>query len=325
MKNNEVLLKEIKQLKAQLADLRVEYEDVKSLLADENQKRKFYQLVSDFAFGWEIWFSPDGDIKYCSPSCYDLTGYTSNQIIAAESISQLLVYEPDVNKFNVFLKSTLGQTLVNKMLEFRILTRTKQLLWCSMAARGVYNAQGRYMGIRASVQNITRLKNAMGSIRELKAESEFKQKTQERLEQKISLKDRELVTFLLQLSQKNEILQKLYNILTSVKGAKTNEDQIKKMLDLIENQRKIEYDWGMLENQIDKLRPGFWERLLIKHPKLTQSDRKLCAYLLLGLSSKQISGLIGITAKSVEIARVRLRKKIRIQSSVRLVAYLENV
>ena len=47
---------------------------------EERKKRQFYQLVADFTFGWEIWLEPGGKIKYCSPSCYDLTGFTSNQI-----------------------------------------------------------------------------------------------------------------------------------------------------------------------------------------------------------------------------------------------------
>ena len=55
---------------------------------------------------------------------------------------------------------------------------------------------------------------------------------------------------------------------------------------------------------------------------LSVKDKKLCAYLRLGLSSKEISGLLNITPKSVEIARVRLRKKLRLIRKIRLVNYL---
>ena len=44
------------------------------------------------------------------------------------------------------------------------------------------------------------------------------------------------------------------------------------------------------------------------HPSLTKNDLKLCAYLRLNLSSKEIAPLLNISVHSVEIKRYRLRK-----------------
>jgi DNA-binding CsgD family transcriptional regulator len=52
---------------------------------------------------------------------------------------------------------------------------------------------------------------------------------------------------------------------------------------------------------------------LAKFPDLHKNERKLCAYLRLGLSSKEIASLLNISLRSVETFRYRLRKKLGLQ------------
>lgn len=317
----------IRELETQLSELKFELKETKSLLTDENEKQKFYQLIADFTFGWELWFDPSGTIKYCSPSCFDLTGFTSNQIIASGSISELLVYQTDREKYAEFLSQSLDQMLVNQSLEFRILTRTKQLRWCIINVRGVYDKQGKYLGIRASIQDITRLKRAMGQIQEMEAVKEFEDRTRQRLQSELGVKDRELVSFLLQLSQKNEMISKVANQLKTLKTGATdkNINQLLQLLELLEVNVATPPDWSMIESQLEKIHPGFFNRLQAKHPTISVKDKKLCAYLRIGLTSKEISGLQNISPKSVEIARVRMKKKLKLSDKTRIVSYLSQL
>lgn len=317
----------IRELETQLSELKFELKETKSLLTDENEKQKFYQLIADFTFGWELWFDPSGTIKYCSPSCFDLTGFTSNQIIASGSISELLVYQTDREKYAEFLSQSLDQMLVNQSLEFRILTRTKQLRWCIINVRGVYDKQGKYLGIRASIQDITRLKRAMGQIQEMEAVKEFEDRTRQRLQSELGVKDRELVSFLLQLSQKNEMISKVANQLKTLKkgASDKNINQLLQLLELLEVNVATPPDWSMIESQLEKIHPGFFNRLQAKHPTISVKDKKLCAYLRIGLTSKEISGLQNISPKSVEIARVRMKKKLKLSDKIRIVSYLSQL
>jgi PAS domain S-box-containing protein len=317
----------IRELESQLSALKLELKETKIVLAEETEKQKFYQLIADFAFGWELWYSPSGEIKYCSPSCFDLTGFTSNQIIASENIAELLVYQTDREKFAEFLSQSLDQMLMNQSLDFRILTRTKQLRWCIMNVRGVYDKLGKYLGIRASIQDITRLKRAMGQIQEMEAVKELEDRTRQRLQSQLSAKDRELVSFLMQLSQKNELLSKVSNQLQSLKSGFTekNHKQLQQLLEMLEANITTPVDWPMIESELEKIHPGFFNRLQAKHPAITVKDKKLCAYLRLGLSSNEISGLQNITSKSVEIARIRLRKKLKLTGKIRLANYLSQL
>ena len=61
------------------------------------------------------------------------------------------------------------------------------------------------------------------------------------------------------------------------------------------------------------------------HPSLTPSDLKLCAYLRLNLSSKEIAPMLHISIRSVEIKRYRLRKKINLIHDEGLVNYILNM
>jgi len=317
----------IKELEGRLSELTYALEDTKSALANEEKQRQFYQLIADFTFGWEIWFEPNGRIKYCSPSCYDLTGFTANEVISAPNISSLLIYSVDGDKFNTFINQALEQSILNQSLEFRILTRHKQLRWCSMNVRGVYNKTGRYLGIRASIHDITRLKKAMGEIHDLTSSKEMENRAKLRFKSALDLKERELVSFLLQLSQKNELISLITNKLDKIVAGdkKDTLKEIDALIQRLQADTNHKVDWDLVSFQLEKLHPGFMGRLVAKHPNLTVKEKKLCAYLKLDLSSKEIAGLQNLTPKSVEIARVRLRKKLRLTRDIRLSIYLEKI
>jgi PAS domain S-box-containing protein len=319
--------KKIRELETKLSGLRFELEEAKTILEEEQSQRQFYKLITDFTFGWEIWIEPGGKMKYCSPSSNDLTGFTANQVIASGGIADLLVYAPDREKFNDFLTRSLDQLLMNQSLEFRILTRQKQLRWFSMSVRGVYNKEGRYLGIRASVHDVTHLKRAMGYIHNLSTGKEIENRAKLRFKSELDLKERELVSFLLQLSQKNELIALVTKQLKKISsGSPTNMRQkLSQLLETLENIPGTPVDWEMVVLQLEKLHPGFLDRLQVKHPNLTPKEKKLCAYLRLNLSSKEISGLQNVMPKSVEIARVRLRKKLRLSRDMRLSRYIEHL
>jgi DNA-binding CsgD family transcriptional regulator len=191
----------------------------------------------------------------------------------------------------------------------------------------VYDRQGRYLGIRASVHDTTKLKRAMGHIHNLSAGQKLENRTRQRLKTELDVKDREMIGILLQLSRKNELISLLSKRLNKIICQTTGEvnHRLQELLETINEVPPAPVQWEMIAIQLEKLHPGFTDRLMVKYPKLTGKEKKLCAFLRLGFSSKEIAGLNNITPKSVEIARVRLRKKLQLNHSVRLVNHLENI
>ena len=87
---------------------------------------------------------------------------------------------------------------------------------------------------------------------------------------------------------------------------------------------KMKKNWEQFAVHFDKVHSDFLVSLKNQHPNLTPGELKLCAYLRLNLSSKEIAQIMNITIKSVELGRYRLRKKLQIQPDINLNNFLLN-
>ena len=81
-------------------------------------------------------------------------------------------------------------------------------------------------------------------------------------------------------------------------------------------------DWKLFEEAFNNADSDFLKKVKSIHPNLTPNDLRLCAYLRLNLSSKEIAPLLNISARSVEIKRYRLRKKMELYHEKSLVEYI---
>lgn len=79
------------------------------------------------------------------------------------------------------------------------------------------------------------------------------------------------------------------------------------------------------EIQIDELHQDFFKRLKERFPDLSINDLRLCAYLKIGLNSKEISDLLNIQPSSAYISRSRLRKKLNLKVDEDLHDFLINI
>ena len=73
--------------------------------------------------------------------------------------------------------------------------------------------------------------------------------------------------------------------------------------------------WDNFLKESNTIDPGFQDRLDNLFPNLTYKDRRLCVLLKFELSTKEIANVLGQSIRSIEIARVRLRKKMGIDNS----------
>ena len=73
-----------------------------------------------------------------------------------------------------------------------------------------------------------------------------------------------------------------------------------------------ENQWKIFETQFENVHEEFLKRLKTTYPDLTPRELKLCAYLRMNNSSKEISLLMNISTRGVEISRYRLRKKLNL-------------
>lgn len=80
-------------------------------------------------------------------------------------------------------------------------------------------------------------------------------------------------------------------------------------------------DWTEFHYYFEKVNPSFYRRLMDKHPNITEKEKRLCAFLALGLSSKEIAQITFREVRSIESSRNRLRKKLDLAADANLTEY----
>ena len=88
---------------------------------------------------------------------------------------------------------------------------------------------------------------------------------------------------------------------------------------------KNDDEWNQFAIYFDQVHNNFISTLKARFPGLSSTDLKLCAYLRLNLSSKEIAHLLNISLKGVEISRYRVRKKFGILPEINLYDFLIEV
>ncbi len=100
------------------------------------------------------------------------------------------------------------------------------------------------------------------------------------------------------------------------------ENSLKTIITTISKSLRLNDDWEFFQEAFNNADSEFLKKLKALHPSLTPSDMKLCGYLRLNLSSKEMANLLNITPRSVEIKRYRLRKKLNLQHEDNLGNYI---
>lgn len=158
-----------------------------------------------------------------------------------------------------------------------------------------------------------------------KTESELITLRNEKLQSEIDFKNSELATNAMHLVQKGEILSKIKTELNQIIKSIDNEKtiaELKKMVKALGEDEKMDDDWDHFTQHFDKVHSDFVVVLKEVHPNITANEIKICTYLRMNLSTKEIAQLMNISVRGVEISRYRLRKKLGIPTETNLFDYL---
>ncbi|OFX43774.1 MAG: hypothetical protein A2046_05140 [Bacteroidetes bacterium GWA2_30_7] len=135
----------------------------------------------------------------------------------------------------------------------------------------------------------------------------------------IETQKREIIAQTMLLIQVKELNEQLYNKLLKIDRNQCNANcQIFNISnvyikDVFNN--NSDQIWNELELNFEQINENFYKNLVIKFPNISHNERKLCAYLRLKLSTKEIAAITFQTIRSIEIARTRLREKLGIKGT----------
>lgn len=169
-------------------------------------------------------------------------------------------------------------------------------------------------------------------IGEEQREKEMIKQRNDHLEAELKHKSGELAGNVINLVRKNDMLQSVVSemeeLSESVKNDAAKAVITKKISDIRRNIRihmAEDSNWDKFEENFNLVYDDFTRKLMTHHTGLKKTDIKLCAYLRMGLSSKEMASLLNTSVRSIETARYRLRKKLNVESGENLIDFIKSI
>ena len=148
-------------------------------------------------------------------------------------------------------------------------------------------------------------------------QKELQQLKEEKIKSELRHVNNLLAASTMNLVVKNEFMENIKEELKEVrvKGevAETR-NALEKIVKEIDTTLKLQEDWKQFEYHFDHVHGDFLTRLTGEFRDLTPGEQKLCAFLRLKMDTKEISNLMSISLRGVEVARYRLRKKLGLEN-----------
>lgn len=160
----------------------------------------------------------------------------------------------------------------------------------------------------------------------IKAKNTIIEKKQ--LENELEMRNKELTSNVMALMKKNEILSEIADKLMDIRDEAVK-DETKSAIKRIAGELQKTTDdeiWDEFEVRFKQVHSDFYDKLIQQFPNLSPNEQRLCAFLRLNMTTKEISELTGQRTGTLEIARSRLRKKLLITNTqVNLVTFLSQI
>lgn len=136
------------------------------------------------------------------------------------------------------------------------------------------------------------------------------------LEKDLEFKNKELTSNVMFLLRNSDLIYSIINRLHQLKSSLKSQQasEIKNIVNELQSVMKNDL-WDEFKVHFNQVYLDFYKKLQEYYPDLSPADLKLCAFLRLNMSSKEIAALCGVTVKSVEVMRSRLRKKLNITNT----------
>ena len=154
----------------------------------------------------------------------------------------------------------------------------------------------------------------------------------EQLETELKHKSGELADSTINLVRKNDILRTLDEKMQTLSDSIMQNDSkavqkqaISRIRHEIKRNMEDDDNWERFQENFNIVYDNYLGTLVSMFPTLKKNDLKLCAYLKMGLSSKEIASLLNTNLRSIETARYRLRKKLGLEGGANLTGFLQAV
>lgn len=145
------------------------------------------------------------------------------------------------------------------------------------------------------------------------------------LNQELELRNKELALSAMNIIKNNEAI---LSISEALRESARNENNAENLQEIIGKIHGIEHSnhWNDFEVRFTQVHQDFFDKLDSQFPGLSPNERRLCAFLKLNMTTKEIASITFQSVKSINVARTRLRKKLGLfNTSTNISSFLSSI
>ena len=123
-------------------------------VAETRDREEKFRVIADYSHSWESWFSGDGKLLWVNPGVERMTGYNAEECMNQRSHPMEIVHQED-REMVARAMAAAGKAPSMKELEFRVVCKDGSVRWCAAVSQPAVDTQGRNVGFRASIRDIS--------------------------------------------------------------------------------------------------------------------------------------------------------------------------
>ncbi|MDD3151511.1 MAG: tetratricopeptide repeat protein [Bacteroidales bacterium] len=317
------------------------YKEALDLIKSENN---FYLLASVFLSMANVYYQTekyDSALTYVNlgienaQKCSRLSMETSGLFMKAQILDKLHRLQESISylyAYKMMIDSLYGVQNIEKLSQLMLQTEVKAMEKEYMQQQDIANLkQSRerllyYSVIVVLIAVVLVVVLLLNRKRILLRNKQIKEKM---LSAELEARNRELAFNVIELMKKNEVFTEIITKLVMIKENAVKDDtknSLSKVIKEIEKTTEGKF-WEEFEIRFKQVHSDFYNNLMKKFPNLTTNEIRLCAFLKLNMTTKDISSITGQSTLSIEQARYRLRRKLGIQNemAVKLTNFISNI
>ncbi|MFA5267174.1 MAG: PAS domain S-box protein [Methanoregula sp.] len=124
-----------------------------------------YRMLADYTYDWEYWIAPDETIRYTTPSCERITGYTAREFAEDKGLIRKIIHPDDIHALDHHMSHGFTREEPG-VVDFRIIHRDGDTRWIGHVCQPIYNSGGEFIGRRSSNRDITIRKRVEDELRD---------------------------------------------------------------------------------------------------------------------------------------------------------------
>lgn len=255
---------------------------------------KYINLVENSAIG--VGISQNNKIIYANPALLKIFGYSSMKDFVTKPLIERVYVDDREKVLNRMKLLAEGKAEYPYTMEHRIVDTNKKIKTLSLQI-SEFISNGKHFS-QATFVDITEAK-----IREFR--------------------EKQLAIEAVQLEHKIKITEEIRKQIDEIVDKEGYEKAtFNGLFNLLKEEIHLEKQWDFFKRKIDNIYPQFFKTLVEKHPNLTQKDLKHCALIKMAFDTKDIASILNVKPSSIQIARVRLKKKLNLTPEQNLKNYI---